>query len=100
MITAVKALTQSEQGRRDLVAQSNGLLKECWLQGYLWRVTDTAGNGLTIYSHNPRLYSRPYKVCWQADADRWVRGELKPAMVDRSRSFKHLDSMLKFISEF
>lgn len=91
------ALSPSEQRRRDLAAQSGGLLKEAWLHGYLWILKLANDDGVTV---DIRGGSRPYRVTWQTSGDRMVKGELRAVDYTRSRSFAKVESLFKFLREF
>ena len=98
MTTATaKPLTTAEQRRRDLAAQSGGLLVECWLHGSLWALELKGDDTVTVHVGTG---SRPYRVSWATSGDRWVKGELKAVDFERSRSFGKVESLFKFLREF
>jgi len=98
MTTATaKTLSPSEQTRRDLAAQSDGLLTEQWEHGYLWALTLSSDD--TVYV-SVVGGARPYRVTYPSSGDRMVKGELKAVDYERSRSFKKSESLFKFLKEF
>lgn len=93
----MKKISKAEQQRKDLAEKSKGLLKEEWLHGYLWNLSLTSDPTVTVSIVSSH---RPYKVKWQTSGDRKVNGKYKAIDYERSRSFKKLDSLLKFLETF
>ena len=87
-------LSTAEQRRRDLAAQSGGLLIEQWEYGYLWSLATAGGVHVSIVSGK-----RPYRAMWQTSGDRMVKGQLQAVDYERSRSFAKVDSLFKFLKE-
>jgi hypothetical protein len=92
-----KTLTTAEQARRDLAAQSDGLLVEAWEHGYLWALTLASDD--TVYVSIVGG-ARPYRVTYPSSGDRMVKGELKAVDYERSRSFAKTESLFKFLRGF
>jgi hypothetical protein len=92
--TAVTTLSTAEQRRRDLAAQSCGLLTEQWENGYLWSLATAGGVHVSIVSGK-----RPYRAVWQTSGDRMVKGALRAVDFERSRSFGKVESLFKFLRE-
>jgi hypothetical protein len=90
-------LSTSEQRRRDLAAQSEGLLKEEWLHGHLWILTIANDKSVQVSIVSG---ARPYKVIWHTSGDRKVKGEWRAKDYERSRSFAKVESLFKFLKEF
>ena len=91
---AVTTLSTAEQRRRDLAAQSGGLLTEQWEHGYLWSLATAGGVQVSIVGG-----TRPYRAVWQTSGDRMVKGELKAVDYTRTRSFGKAESLFKFLRE-
>jgi hypothetical protein len=91
---ADKALTTAEQRRRDLAAQSGGLLIEQWEHGSLWSLATAGGVHVSVVSGK-----RPYRAVWQTSGDCMVKGQLQAVDYTRSRSFAKVDSLFKFLKE-
>lgn len=92
-----ETISKAEQKRKDLAEKSKGLLKEEWLHGYLWNLSLVTDPSVTVSIVNSH---RPYKVKWQTSGDRKINGKYKAVGYERSRSFKKLDSLLKFLETF
>lgn len=92
----LEPLTEKEHARRDLANQSKGLLIECWSFGYLWG---------TVYTQNPDIsvdicpISKKYEVSYLVYNDLIVNQELKSVGKYRTRSFKHWQSVVKFLEK-
>jgi len=90
-------LAPAEQARRDLAAQSDGLLVEAWDHGYLWALTLASDDAVDVSIVGG---ARPYRVTYPSSGDRMVRGELRAVDYERSRSFAKVESLFKFLREF
>jgi len=90
-------ITATEQRRRDLAAQSGGLLVESWLHGHLWALELKGNDTVTVHI---RTGSRPYRVAYPSSGDRMVKGQLQAVDYERIRSFAKAESLFKFLREF
>jgi len=92
-----KTLTPAEQKRRELAAQSGGLLREAWLHGHLWTLKLATDPSVTVSITSGTL---PYRVTWVTSGDKKIGGKWETVDYTRSRSFGKIESLLEFLREF